>query len=76
MAKHQKTNTSLKFVEMSNGRRAGIIGTAVVGVVALVGLLVVGFRGRHIQRNSAAMTMPLVGSIKSEAPHPVAVRPL
>jgi hypothetical protein len=76
MAKHEEKNTSLKFVEMSNGWRAGIIGTAVVGVVALIGLLVVGFRGRHIQRNAAAMTMPLVGSIKSETPHPAAGRPL
>jgi hypothetical protein len=76
MTKHQETNKSLKFVEMSNGRRTAIIGTAVVGVVALVGLLVAGFRGRHIQRNAAAMTMPLVGSIKYETPRPAAVRPL
>lgn len=76
MTKHQEPSAGPKIVEMGNGRRAGIIGIAVVGVVALVGLLVVGFRGRHIRRNSAAMTMPLVGSIKSEVPHPAAARPL
>ena len=66
---------SPKIAEMSNGKRVGIIGTAVLGVAALVGLLVVGFRGRHIGRNAAAMTTPLVGSIKSEPPRSAAAVP-
>jgi hypothetical protein len=60
---------------MGNGRRAEIIGTAVVGVVALVGLLIVGFRGKHIGRNAAALTTPQVGHIQSEAPNATAARP-
>ena len=52
----EKSDDLLKTVEMGNGRRAEIIGTAVVGVVALVGLLIVGFRGKHIGRNAAALT--------------------
>ncbi len=76
MSNHQEMSPDPKIAEMGNGRRAGIIGTAVVGVLALIGILVVGFRGRHIGRNAAALTMPLVGPVKSEAPHPAAARPL
>jgi hypothetical protein len=70
----EKSDNLLKAVEMGNGRRAEIIATAVVGVVALVGLLIVGFRGRHIGRNTAALTTPQVGHIESEAPHPTGPR--
>jgi hypothetical protein len=72
----EKSDVLLKAVEMGNGRRAEIIATAVVGVVALVGLLIVGFRGRHIGRNAAALTTPQVGHIQSEAPHAAPARPL
>lgn len=65
----------LKIAEMANSRRAGIIGTGMVGLVALVALLVIGFRGRHIGRNTAALTMPQVGHIESETPHSAAARP-
>ena len=68
----EKSDELLKAVEMGNGRRTEIIGTAVVGVVSLVVLLIVGFRGRHIERNAAALTAPIVGHIPSAAPHPVA----
>ena len=72
----EKSDDLLKAVEMGNGRRAEIIGTAVVGVVALVGLLIVGFRGNHIGRNAAALTTPQVGHIQSETPRTTAGRPL
>lgn len=75
-APREKSDDLVKAVEMGNGRRAEIIGTAVVGAVALVVLLVVGFRGRHIGRNAAALTMPQVGHIQSEAPPAVAAKPL
>jgi hypothetical protein len=71
----EKSDELVKAVEMGNGRRAEIIGTALVGLVALVVLLIVGFRGRHIGRNAAALTTPQVGHIQSQAPHPTAVRP-
>ena len=67
--RREKSDDLVKAVEMGNGRRAEIIATAMVGLVALVGLLVVGFRGRHIGRNAAALTMPQVGHIETEAPH-------
>ena len=66
----KKSDGLLKAVEMGNGRRAEIIGTAVVGVVALVVLLIVGFRGRHVGRNAAALTTPQVGHIQSAATPP------
>lgn len=72
----EKSDDLLKAVEMGNGRRAEIIGTALVGVVALVALLIVGFRGRHIARNAAALTTPQVGHIQSEAPRTTPARPL
>ena len=72
----EKSDELLKAVEMGNGRRLEIIGTAVVGVVALVVLLIVGFRGKHIGRNAAALTTPQVGHIQSEAPRTTAARPL
>ncbi len=75
MSTPRETSWGLKIAEMGNGRRAGIIGTAAVGLVALVGLMVVGFRGRHIGRNAAALTTPLVGHIESEVPRPAAARP-
>ncbi len=71
----EKNDDLLKAVEMGNGRRAEIIGTAVVGAVALVALLIVGFRGRHIRQSAAALTMPQVGHIQAEAPHATAPRP-
>jgi len=71
----KKSDNLLKAVEMDNGRRAEIIGTAVVGLVALATLLIVGFRGRHIGRNAAALTTSQVGHVQSAAPHPAAVRP-
>jgi hypothetical protein len=74
--RQKKSDDLLKAVEMGNGRRTEIIGIAVVGLVALVALLIVGFRGRQIGRNAAALTMPQVGHIQSEPPRTTAVRPL
>jgi len=75
MTKHHEMKAGLKIAEMDNGRRAGIIGTAAVGFVALIALLIVGFRGRHIGPNAAALTMPVVGHIQTGAPEPGATRP-
>lgn len=46
--------------EMGNGKRTAIVATAVVVVGALIAILSVGFHGRHIARNAAALTAPLV----------------
>ncbi len=48
-----------KLGEMGNGKRAAIILIAVLAISALVAVLAVGFRGRHIRRNAAAMTAPV-----------------
>jgi hypothetical protein len=74
MNRRREMSWGLKAAEMGNGRRAGIIGTAVVGLVALVSLMVVGFRGRHIGRNAAALMTPVVGHIQSEPARPAAAR--
>jgi hypothetical protein len=61
-----------KIGEMGNGKRTAIIGTAVVVVGALIGILAVGFHGRHIARNADAMATPVgvpTGPTNS-APHP------
>ena len=66
----EKSDDLVKAVkEVGNGRRTEIIGTAVVGVVALVVLFVVGFRPRHIGRNAAALTTPQVGHIQVRSAH-------
>ncbi len=46
-------------VKIGRGRRVAIAVVAVIVVALLLGVVVVGFRGRHISRNSAAMTAPL-----------------
>jgi hypothetical protein len=76
MTTHRQKSDAPKVPETGNGRRTEIVGTAVVGVVALVALLIIGFRGRNIGRNAAALTTPQVGHIQSEAPHTAAPRPL
>jgi len=48
--------------EMGNGKRTAIVLIAVLAVSALVAVVVVGFHGRHIRRNAAAMTSPVGGS--------------
>jgi hypothetical protein len=44
---------------MGNGSRTMIILVAVLVVSGLIGVLVMGFSGRHIRRNSAAMATPV-----------------
>lgn len=55
----RKMSEGQKLGEMGNGKRTAIIVLAVLAISALVAVLVVGFRGRHIKRNAAAMTAPV-----------------
>lgn len=48
-----------KLGEMGNGKRAMIILVAVLVVSALIGMLIIGFHGRHVRRNAAAMATPV-----------------
>jgi hypothetical protein len=56
---------SQRLDEMGNGKRTAIVLIATLVICALVGIMVVGFRGRHIGRNAAAMATPVVGDAGS-----------
>jgi len=55
---------------MGGGKRAAIILAMVVILTALVAMLVVGFRGRHIARNAAALTHPVDVTTQPYTPRP------
>ena len=63
-----------KLGEMGNGKRTMIILVAVLVVFGLIGVLVIGFHGRHIRRNAAAMVTP-VGETIGPRVSPAAVPP-
>ena len=54
----------VKKVKAGRGRQVAIAAVAVIVVALLLGVVVVGFRGRHILRNSAAMPTPVPVSAK------------
>ena len=59
MDKDQAMDEIVKRVKIGRGRRVLIMVIAVIGVVALIGVVVAGFHGRHILQDSAAMTVPV-----------------
>jgi hypothetical protein len=59
-----------KIGEMGNGKRTAIISVAVVVVGALIGLLAVGFHGKHVAQSAAAMTEPMVTPTVVRTPPP------
>jgi len=63
-----------KLDEMGNGKRTLIIVAAVLVFSALIGVLMIGFRGRHIRRNAAAMATP-VGETVGPRVSPAAAPP-
>jgi serine acetyltransferase len=62
MENDQSMDQMVKKVKIGRGRRVAIAAVAVIVVALLLGVVVVGFRGRHILRNSAAMTTPVPAS--------------
>ena len=64
-----------KLGEMGNGKRTMVILIAVLVVSALIGVLVIGFRGRHIRRNAAAMTAPVGEMVGPRVSPGAAARP-
>jgi hypothetical protein len=58
-------NEMVRKVKIGRGRRVAITAVAILVVGLLLGVVVVGFRGRHILRNSAAMTAPAPVSAKA-----------
>jgi hypothetical protein len=63
---------SQRLDEMGNGKRTAIVLIATLVICALVGIMVVGFRGRHIGRNAAAMATPVAGAAGSVTPRSAA----
>jgi hypothetical protein len=64
MESDQAMNEMVRKVKIGRGRRVAITAVAILVVALLLGVVVVGFRGRHILRNSAAMTTPVPVSAK------------
>jgi hypothetical protein len=62
MENDQSMDQMVKKVKIGRGRRVAIAAVAVIVVALLLGVVVVGFRGRHILRDSAAMTTPVPAS--------------
>jgi hypothetical protein len=61
--------------EIGNGKRVAIVVSALLVVAALIVVMVVGFRGRHVSRNAAALTAPIVVSPPPAAPGSVVHTP-
>lgn len=59
------TGEMVKKTEIGRGKRVVIVVLAVVVVVALLGTVVSGFRGRHIVLNSNAITAPVTAPAKT-----------
>jgi hypothetical protein len=66
MDKDPAMDEMLSKVKIGRGRRVAIAAVAVIVVALLLGVVVVGFRGRHILRNSGAMTAPVPASTSVE----------
>lgn len=56
--------------EMGGGKRTAIIVAMIVVLTALIAFLVIGFRGRHIGRNAAAMTQSIDVPTQPLTPRP------
>jgi hypothetical protein len=52
----------VRRLKIGRGKRVAIMVAGIVVVAALLGVVVVGFRGGHISRDSAAMTTPVPAS--------------
>ena len=61
---------SQRLDEMGNGKRTMIIVIALLVVAALIAVLAMGFRGRHIGRNAAAMATPVGVPTQPLTPRP------
>ena len=69
MDKDPEMRVMLKGSRTGRGKRVAFMVLAVLAVAVLFTIVVVGFRGRNIPQNAAAMTTPVTPAAK------VAVRP-
>jgi len=59
MDKDSAMDNMVSKVKIGRGRRVAIAAVVVIAVAFLLGVVVVGFRGRHILQDSEAMTTPV-----------------
>jgi hypothetical protein len=64
MDKDPEMRAMVKGSKAGRGRRVAFMVVAVLLVGVLFGFVVVGFRGRNIPQNAAAMTTPLAPAVK------------
>ena len=62
MGNDRAMDEMVRKLKIGRGRRLAIMVAAVIVVAVLLGVVVVGFRGRRISQNSAAMTTPVPAS--------------
>lgn len=69
MDKDPEMRVMVKGIKIGRGKRVALIVIAALAVAVLFTVVVVGFRGRNIPQNAAAMTTPVAPAVK------VATRP-
>jgi hypothetical protein len=60
----------IRSFETGQGRRLAILAVAVAILALVIGLVAFGFRGRHITRNTDALTQPHETTSHTPAPFP------
>jgi hypothetical protein len=64
MAKDREMMEMVRRTKIGRGRRVAITVAAAMLVALLIGMVVVGFHGRNIWQNAAAMTTPVPAAAK------------
>jgi hypothetical protein len=64
MDKDKAMDEMASNIKTGSGRRFVFFGIVLVALVFLIGVVAVGFRGRHILQNAKAMTPPAVEAAK------------
>ena len=65
MDENRGISAMVRATKVGRGRRVVIMLAAVLMVAVLIGVVVAGFRGRHISRNAKAMTTPATSAAKT-----------
>jgi hypothetical protein len=65
MDKDPSLDVIVKRTEIGRGRRVAILVALVFAAVGLIAVVAVGFRGRHIPQNAAAMTTAVPPTAKT-----------
>jgi len=65
MQKDSAMDVMVKRTETGRGKRVAFTVAVVLVVATLIAVVAIGFRGRHIPQNAAAMTTPAPATAKS-----------